>query len=497
MPKNAAISRLLELERREHLWSRRVLGYPVWGLERLHRYRHELLGMETRFDVSKRGGLEEARARFAGPVGRSGRALLRGAIERLRERDIWVLSSASTRRPNEAGERVCIFAEHLREQLGERMIFLEYDAAGFTSPVQSDVLPIDAPMIAALAAGEVLGRTLPSVTVEESTRNALSPTPVRHLLRDAVYGHAMFRLARHWLARARPRAIFVINAYHFHTPFLLAARKANVPVIELQHGIIHESHPGYVHEEPPPFLPDHLVVFGEHFGELLDRESPCWRGRWSVGGHPWLSRMVRHGAAGQARDSVVLFSQNDPPVLETLRQWIGPLRQALPAEVRLVIKPHPREHEPARHYGSVLGPGVELASNRDDSYALLNRCVVAATLYSTVAVEALAYPCRSAVIRCPYWNEDIKVLVDQGQLTAVSSPGELAALVRTSEGPSERAVAERLFGIGKSPLDFAALLDSVRPRPTSLTCERGNRCRSRSSPTTSSSTAPRRTWATS
>jgi hypothetical protein len=464
MPKNAAISRLLELERRERLWSRRVLGYPVWGLERLHRYRQELLGEETRFDVAKRGGLEEALARFGTPVRRSGAALLRGGVQRLRERDIWILSSASTRRTNQDGERVCVFAEHLRRELGQRLIFLEYDAAGFTSPEQSDVLAIDAPMLGAMAAGEALGRTLPRVAVDESTREAFAPTPVRHLIRDAVYGQAMFRLARRWIASARPRAIFVINAYHFHTPFLLAARRANVPVIELQHGIIHESHPGYVHEQAPEFLPDHLVVFGQHFGELLDRESPCWQGRWSVGGHPWLSRMVQRGAGDQARDAVVLFSQNDPPVLETLRQWIKPLRQALPAELRIVIKPHPREHDPARHYGSVLEPGVELASHRDDSYALLNRCVVAATLYSTVAVEALAYPCRSAVIRCPYWTEDIKVLVEQGQLTPVDSPAELAALASAPERSSDHTLAERLFGIGQPALDFNALLASVRSR---------------------------------
>src|SRR5262245_41646555 len=112
MAQNAAIRRLLELERREHLWSRLVMGYPVWGLERLHRYRQELLGMETRFDVANSGAVEEARTRFAAPFQRSGRALLHGAMERLRERDIWILSTAATRRTNERGERVCVFAEH-------------------------------------------------------------------------------------------------------------------------------------------------------------------------------------------------------------------------------------------------------------------------------------------------------------------------------------------------------------------------------------------------
>ena len=93
----------------------------------------------------------------------------------------------------------------------------------------------------------------------------------------------MFEATRLLLKRARPRAVFVLNVYHYFTPMLLAAKEAGVSVIELQHGVIHESHPGYVHEKAPPFLPDHLVVFGSHFGELLDRETPVWRNRWSVG----------------------------------------------------------------------------------------------------------------------------------------------------------------------------------------------------------------------
>jgi hypothetical protein len=464
MPRNAAITHLLELERREQLWSRRVLGYPVWGLERLHRYRRALLDSETRFDVARRGGGREALQRFGTPLRHSLRDLARGTLGRLRERDLWVLSSAATRRPDAAGERVCVFAEHLREQLGERLLFLEYDAAGFASPERPDVLAIDAPMLAALGAGELLGRSLPRAALDEATLAAFAPTPARHLVRDAVYGHAMFRLAQRWLAAARPRAVFVLNAYHFHTPFLLAARAAEVPVIELQHGVIHESHPGYIHEEAPPFLPDHLVVFGEHFGQLLERESPCWRGRWSVGGHPWLSRMVRAPAAAPARDAVILFSQNDPPVLEQLRAWVPALRRALPAELELILKPHPREHDPARHYGAVLGPGVQLASHRDDSYALLQRCRLAATMYSTVAIEALAYPCRSAVIRCPYWNEDLRALVEQGHLHAVDTPEQLASLARQPARGAEHELAERLFGIGQPAPDFAALIASVTPR---------------------------------
>lgn len=465
MPMNDALRGIIELEAREDLWARRVLGYPVWGLERLQRYRHDLLGADTRLDVEQRGGLGDALRRFSGPVRRSSMAMLHGAEAKLRAHDVWVLSAAAYRRANEAGERVCIFAEHLREQLGERVLFLEYDSAGFGTPPGEHVLPIDAPMVAALAAGEVLGRAIGG-RLDEHTRRAFAPTSPRHLIRDAVYGRTMLALTQRWLRRTRPRAVFVLNAYQYFTPILLAVKQAGVPVVELQHGVIHESHPGYVHTQAPPYLPDHLVVFGPHFGELLDRETPVWRGRWSVGGHPWMSRVLARMPQDTLRDAVVLFSQNDPPVIAQLLSFIGPLREHLPAHLRLVIKPHPREHEPERTWGAVLAPGVELASHRDDTYTLLNQCLVAATLYSTVAIEALAYPCRSAVIRCPYWNADIQALVDAGHLAAVDTPEQLAALATTRRDAWASDVPGRLFGIGAEPLDFEALLARVQARST-------------------------------
>ena len=42
MPRNHAIDAVAAAEERGALWQQRVLGYPVWPLERLRRYRAEL-----------------------------------------------------------------------------------------------------------------------------------------------------------------------------------------------------------------------------------------------------------------------------------------------------------------------------------------------------------------------------------------------------------------------------------------------------------------------
>jgi hypothetical protein len=276
----------------------------------------------------------------------------------------------------------------------------------------------------------------------------------------------MLALARHWIRQARPRAVFVLNGYHLFIPFQIAVKEAGIPLIELQHGIITESHSGYVYETPPPaeHVPDHLVVYGRHFGELLDRESPRWRGRWSVGGHPWLRMKQRdlESEPDAAFDTVVLFSQEIAFVRERIRDLASALRRLLDPSIRLVVKPHPGEREVVRYYGEAARAGVVIATPRDDSYALLRRSRLAVTVYSTLAIEALAFRSRSALLRSPSWPEDLRALVDEGAISAVDTAEEIAALSRLGPAPTRADdLANRFVGVREPPLDFEKLIRAV------------------------------------
>jgi len=393
--------------------------------------------------------------------------LLRGAPPARRERDIWVLSSSTYRRPNGQGGYECAFAEHLREQLGERLLFVERNHAALPRLHRDDLVFVDAALVAAEALGRTAGPVLAQTPLGSEARKPGSPASASLLCREAIYGRVLLEVARNWIRRATPRAVFVLNAYHLFIPFQLAAREAGIPVIELQHGIIHESHPGYIFDGTPALghLPDHLVVFGRHFGELLDRESPRWRGRWSVGGHPWL-KLKRRGVDNlpeSSFDSVVIFSQPHAPVRERIRPLLPELRAKLDPKIRLVLKPHPREFDAADYYGEALR-GIELASVHDDSYELLRKCRLAVSMYSTVSFEALAFRCRSAVLRGSMWMDDFRALVDAGVLPVVDTAHDiarLAALPMPPRAPDD--LTNRLFAVDEPAPDFERLIGSVTP----------------------------------
>lgn len=454
--KNEAIRQLLQLEARERLWEREVLGYPVWAMERLREYRRRQLGRSD-FDPKAPGRAHVTR------LLESVRDVSRAIRKARPGRDIWVLSSTAYRRKDERGDYQCIFAEHLRSQLGDRLLFLEINTALLPSLGRDDVIYVDAARIALWGLARLLSPAVSPAVSKEGQFDTL-PLSRRQLVHDALYARTVQALARRLLEQERPRAVFVICGYDAFIPFQSATRQLEIPLIELQHGVIHESHPGYVF---PPELralhtPDHLVVFGSHYGELLEKASPYWKTRWTVGGHPWLSGKAR-GLTDGNRDRVVVFSQSDAPVRERLRQLLPPLRQAIPPDVGIIVKPHPREIDAKKFYAPALGPGVELASIRDDSYALLASCRLALSVFSTVAIEALAFPCTSVVLRSPYWSEDIQRLVEQGFLKPADTISDIVELLGASDGRADRSnVARRLFGIGQSPPDFLELIEHCR-----------------------------------
>lgn len=463
MSRSLVLKELVETERRAGLWSRRVLGVPVWPLERLHQYRAALMEAENADAENRTNPLGNITRR----VRTSLHEFRRGAPPARRDRDIWVLSASNYRRKDESGEYQVTFTEDLRKQLGRRLLFLERNHAALPALDRDDTLYVDAALVAAEAAGRVLGPLLAKTPFGGDARRPGCPASASLLCRDAVYARLLSSLARDWIRRAPPKAVFVLNAYHLFIPFQAAAREVGIPVIEMQHGIIHENHPGYVFDGMPelPHLPDHLIVFGRHFGELLDRESPRWRGRWSVGGHPWLKRK-RSGVdalPASAFDSVVLFSQPNTPVRTRFRELGPALRSRLDRKTRVILKPHPREIDFESFYRPCADAGIHLATSRDDAHELLRSCRLAVSVSSTVAIEALAFRCRSAVLPTPFRPEDYQALVAQG---ALSSPETLEDLVALAElappGDGDFELPNRLFGVREPELDFERLIHDLR-----------------------------------
>jgi hypothetical protein len=158
-----------------------------------------------------------------------------------------------------------------------------------------------------------------------------------------------------------------------------------------------------------------------------------------------------------------------PAVQQQLRALALELRRSLPAQVRLVLKPHPAEKNVADVYAGLPEQGVVIAVPGSDSYELLGSCRVAVSVFSTIAVEALAFRCASVVLRSPHWFEDIRSFVQQGFIQAADGAADVVRVFRDT-GPARQTGLDRaLFGVGEPSLDFERLIETLvgasqRPR---------------------------------
>ncbi len=465
MGRNAAIEAVLSAEQRGRLFEQRVLGYPVWPLERLRRYMLELHEGELVESTGPRAPLKARLNAMKAPLLQSAREASELSLPKsLAKRDLWVLSTSMYRRADENGVPQCIFAEDLRRQLGERLLFLERTTNGQQAAPREDVFHLDPVHLSAMLSAKALGPVLAmggAITSEQ--KQAFAPMTPGYVCQLALYGQSMQRIAAALIAKHRPSAVFVLCAYQPFIPIQRAVRAAGIPLIELQHGLIHDSHPGYVLGEGAScdHVPDHLVVFGPRFARIAHAASPYWRERTSVSGHAWLRARSAGVAPPSSRNAIVLFSQPDRSVREALRVIALGLAAKREKAMRVIIKPHPRETD--GYWDDLRALGIEIAGFGSDSYALLRECRVSVCVHSTVAIEAAAFGCTSTVTQPALWTGDIRTMVEQGNLLRVDdADGVLAAYRAPLSG--DATLSDELFAVSQRPLDYVALIASLARR---------------------------------
>lgn len=211
------------------------------------------------------------------------------------------------------------------------------------------------------------------------------------------------------LRRLRPAGILLADEYH-RQDWLAAAALESVPVAAVQHGVIHDTHVGYVHRTriPELRLPDRTYVFGAWERSVLLRESVYRADEVVVGGSPRLDLVRAEPANPEAlrrelgvepgRRLVVLSGSWGP----LQRRFFYPiaLRHLFDRElegVHLVVKLHPTEADEGP-YRAVIEAVAERAGFRPppitivqdvDLYDLLRAADAHLGVRSTVLTEAV------------------------------------------------------------------------------------------------------------
>lgn len=196
----------------------------------------------------------------------------------------------------------------------------------------------------------------------------------------------------------------------------------NPEKIELQHGLISSTHPGYIY---PDFVKDvrseffkrKLLVYGEGTKKLLCSESIFCEEQIEVTGNPRIQMYKKLFPVKSGRRDLILFTsqpfeQDGSGVryYETVIPLIQKLSEAIAAnehlhKMHLAIKLHPRENGSAvDRYRCNLGDEVCIYDNTSQLYDLLGISWLHLTACSTVLYEAAEFGVPTLILPYDKYN---------------------------------------------------------------------------------------------
>ena len=273
--------------------------------------------------------------------------------------------------------------------------------------------------------------------------------------------HTLARVER-LIAEIAPRAI-VLAQEGIRTSWLMAARRAGVPVFAVQHGVLYSGHPGYPNRRHPALcLPARTFVYGDYERNVLLARGAYLPDEVETSGSPRLDldaapadpdaerRDVRRELGVADGDRVLVVSTVNlrfvrrSHIAHMLEAVLG---GALPG-VHVVFKQHPGERDEGPYRELLVGlaraGGYEappIAVVKDvDLYRLLRAADAHLGLLSTVLTDAVAAGTPN-LIGLTDRHADLLGYVDAGVARYVRTPAELLAALADPSPPDPTARA--------------------------------------------------------
>lgn len=465
-----------ELERRIDMSAWVINGINFWPTVRMQ----ILFGMfrtANQTTAPRRGSVFRRMAGFLRLCAQVAVAALWPAKNRL-PGDVWLVSSGYSYLPPRYGvyETYCSPLLRACELLGYRAVLFDYTPR---FPLRMDdrtvlwvhrVLPIK-------LFGVVASKIYTKHALEKCCRKI---NEVAHSLgypQDVVDEKGIYarifvikHLSRYFerqIRKYQPRAVFVVCYYNVEGLALsLAARRAGVPLVDVQHGVTGATHPAYVgypaeEIDAAELLPGFFWSWNEQDAQLINRWASCdGRGCAFVGGNPiaqaWLAGWVPNTCDQMDRSK--LFPEKNQElvhVLVTLQpglmrgQHIAPLLNAMRKSENCFwwVRLHPTS-------GGERAGMDELFKERSiRNYeidgatkaalpALLSMADLHVTHSSSVVLEADAFGVHSFVWS-DYGRSLYPELIDAGKIAADLSGKIIIEAINTRRYFGTRAVSER------------------------------------------------------
>lgn len=238
------------------------------------------------------------------------------------------------------------------------------------------------------------------------------------------------------LKRINPKVAVVVVSYGWEV-FIEACKQHNIPVVELQHGVIHDHHLGYSYPGPrtKETFPNYLLTFGDFWKDSVEYPIPD-NNVISVG-YPYLEKTIKQYNDVDTKDQLLFISQGT--IGEELSRFAIEVEDCPAIDHNIVYKLHPGEYDRWKsEYPWLLEADFEIVDSADRQlYKLFAESSAQVGVGSTAVFEGLAFGLETYVYECS-GSAALQTLVDEGSARLVSDVEQLQTLLGDGNNPFNR-----------------------------------------------------------
>ncbi len=233
------------------------------------------------------------------------------------------------------------------------------------------------------------------------------------------------------LDRVDPKIAVVVVSYGKHL-FIEACKRKEIPVVELQHGVIYANHLGYSFfgNRTKKLFPDYLLTWGEFWSENV--EFPIPDDRVIPVGYPYLEQTKQQYESIDSKKQIIFISQGT--IGEELSKFACEVAQHPNIDNKIVYKLHPGEYDRwETEYPWLTTADFDVIDSSEPSlYELFAHSTVQIGVGSTAIYEGLTFDLETYVFDCE-GSLVLQPLVDEGSAKLISTIDELAGSLGCGE----------------------------------------------------------------
>jgi hypothetical protein len=220
------------------------------------------------------------------------------------------------------------------------------------------------------------------------------------------------------IKKVSPKVVFLTVGYNGRETFIEACRRADVPVVELQHGVINEYHMGYSfpHANKNVFA-DYFFTFGDFWSDSVDLPLSD-EDVYSIG-YPYLEKKSKQYKDVEQKNQILFIS--GPNIGEELSRFAVELNNRERYKKDIVYKLHPNEKT---RYPWLEKSDITCIADETPLYRLFAESDSQIGVNSTALYEGLQFGLSTYVLETP-GHEYMQYLIENNYVALVQSTEEL------------------------------------------------------------------------